>query len=68
MKGWKNKLRSVIKGPSWIPGLSWTGHDGRRASVMNNHLNSSSIKLQLKPSDLGCRTQKKIRCEDIVCT
>ncbi|XP_027839909.1 alkylglycerol monooxygenase-like [Aphis gossypii] len=33
MNGWKNKLRSVIKGPSWVPGLSWTGHDGRRASV-----------------------------------
>lgn len=35
MKGWKNKLRSVVKGPSWIPGLSWTGHDGKRASVMD---------------------------------
>jgi len=47
MSGWKNKLRSVIKGPSWVPGLSWTGHDGRRASVMNtripNHLNLSFI-------------------------
>lgn len=43
MNGWKNKLRSVIKGPSWVPGLSWTGHDGRRASVTNNHLNFSFI-------------------------
>lgn len=34
MNGWMNKLRSVVRGPSWIPGLSWTGHDGRRASVM----------------------------------
>jgi hypothetical protein len=38
MKGWKNKFKSVIKGPSWIPGLSWTGQDGRRASVIDNVL------------------------------
>lgn len=35
MKGWRNKLKSAIKGPSWIPGLSWTGHDGKRASVID---------------------------------
>lgn len=25
---------SVVKGPSWIPGLSWTGDDGKRANVI----------------------------------
>lgn len=55
MNGWKNKLRSVIKGPSWVPGLSWTGHDGRRASVTNNHFNFSFI-FKFLSSDLGFRT------------
>ncbi|XP_050541790.1 alkylglycerol monooxygenase-like isoform X2 [Daktulosphaira vitifoliae] len=29
MNDWNNRLWSVIKGPSWMPGLSWTGKDGK---------------------------------------
>lgn len=33
MKGWKNKIYAVIKGPSWLPGKPWTGADEDKPNV-----------------------------------
>ncbi|CAH1401955.1 unnamed protein product [Nezara viridula] len=33
MEGWQNKLSSIIKGPSWLPGRPWAGCDADKIDV-----------------------------------
>ncbi|XP_050422679.1 alkylglycerol monooxygenase-like [Adelges cooleyi] len=47
MKDWRDKLRSVVRGPSWTPGLSWTGKDSKHRACVRKRRKKYDVKISL---------------------
>ncbi|XKL66487.1 hypothetical protein PGB90_009907 [Kerria lacca] len=48
LNGWSNKIQSLFKGPSWLPGRSWTGCDADKTDIRDRKIYDPEMSIWYK--------------------